>query len=80
MLTLQGVRGARLAVDRIFLDEAPALDRAALELPEVVIEHFGAAEDYQRAIRPAFDALWNSAGYFQSRHFDANGHWVGSRR
>jgi hypothetical protein len=47
-------------------------------LPEVVIEQYGTSEDYQRTVRPAFDALWNAAGFSASKHFDADGRWVGT--
>jgi hypothetical protein len=77
MLTLQGVRGARLGVERV-LDDPPALDRAVLELPEVLVERYGTGEEYQKAVRPAFDALWNSAGYACSRYFDSDDRWVGT--
>lgn len=80
MLTLQGVRGARLAIKQNFFhDSPPPLDRNVLELPEVVIERFGTPEEYQKAVRPAFDALWNSAGYVRSQYFDDDGRWVGDR-
>ena len=81
MLSLQGVRGAYLAThDNWHIDPPPPFDRAVVELPEVVIEQYGTAEEYQRAVRPAFDALWNAAGYFGSKHFDAEGRWLGLRR
>jgi len=37
MTTLQGVRGARLGVRPIPLEDLPVLDRDVLELPEIVI-------------------------------------------
>lgn len=77
MLTLQGVRGARLGVAPQPLDEPAPIDRAVLELPEVVIERYGIDLDYQRASRPAFDALWNTGGFFRSSHFDTDGRWIG---
>ena len=81
MLSLQGVRGAYLATSVNWRIHAPPpFDRAVLELPEVVIEQYGTAEEYQRIVRPAFDALWNAAGYFGSKHFDAEGRWLGRRR
>jgi Schlafen, AlbA_2 len=80
MITLQGVRGARLAVEPRPLEDLPALDRDVLELPEVVIEHYGTDVDYQRAARPAFDALWNTGGIARSRHFDAAGRWNPNKR
>jgi hypothetical protein len=76
MITLQGVRGARLGVGPRFLDERPKIDRDVLELPEVIIEQYGTPESYQRAARPAFDALWNTGGYSRSKHFDSTGKWT----
>ncbi|MGE0854201.1 MAG: hypothetical protein AB7O44_32100 [Hyphomicrobiaceae bacterium] len=31
-------------------------------LPEVLINDFGTPADYQRALRPIIDALWNMGG------------------
>ena len=75
MITLQGVRDARLGVSVDSLDGMPKIDRDTLELPECVIEQYGTDADYQRAVRPAFDALWNTGGFFQSKHFDETGRW-----
>jgi hypothetical protein len=75
MITLQGVRGARLGVAPRPIDDLPVIDRDVLELPEVIIEQYGPAESYQRAARPAFDALWNTGGYSRSKHFDSAGNW-----
>jgi hypothetical protein len=80
MLSLQGVRGARLGVKRDLLDRPPPFDRTVLELPEVVIGQYGTFEAYQRTVRPAFDALWNAAGFFASKYFDADGRWIGLPR
>jgi Putative DNA-binding domain len=77
MLSLQGVRGAFLVTHANWhINPPPPFDRAVLELPEVIIEQYGTLEDYQRTVRPAFDALWNAAGYFGSKHFDAQGRWI----
>lgn len=81
MISLQGVRGARLGVSReqfLSRDDRPIL-QDTLELPEIMIENFGQTVDYQRAARPAFDALWNSAGYIRSQHFDTEGRWIGAQ-
>ena len=74
MVTLQGVRGARLGVD-VAHDAPPPIDRAVLELPEILIEQYGTDLDYQRVVRPAFDALWNTGGYVRSTYFDPTGRW-----
>jgi hypothetical protein len=73
MITLQGVRGARLGVYPTPIDDPPAILRDVLALPEIIIERYGSELDYQRAARPAFDALWNAGGYAKSNHFDATG-------
>jgi hypothetical protein len=80
MVTLQGVRGARLGVASDSLDDPIKIDRDVLELPECIIEQYGTAFDYQRAARPAFDALWNTGGYFRSKHFDSTGKWTPPNR
>jgi Putative DNA-binding domain len=81
MLSLQGVRGAFLVTHANWhINPPPPFDRAVLELPEVVIEQYGTFEAYQRTVRPAFDALWNAGGFFASKHFDADGRWVGLPR
>jgi hypothetical protein len=81
MLSLQGVRGAFLVTHTDWhINPPPPFDRAVLELPEVIIEQYGTSEDYQRTVRPAFDALWNAAGFSASKHFDADGRWVGLPR
>jgi hypothetical protein len=75
MLTLQGIRGAVLGVSTWTLQEQSPIDRAALELPEIIVEQYGSFPDYQRAVRPAFDALWNAGGYSRSRDFNEAGLW-----
>jgi len=75
MITLQGVRGARLGVNPKPLDDLPVITRDVLELPEIVIEQYGTEADYQRTLRPAFDALWNTGGFARSKHFDKDGNW-----
>jgi hypothetical protein len=76
MITLQGVRGARIGTDQSHWDDVPQIDRNVLELPEIIIEQYGSEESYQRAARPAFDALWNAGGFPRSRYFDATGKWT----
>lgn len=79
MITLQGVRGARLGVGDNSIETPPVIDRDVLELPECVIEQYGTELDYQRASRAAFDALWNAGGFFRSKHFDSTGRWTPPR-
>jgi len=54
-------------------------DRNVIYLPECIIEEYGDDASYHRAIKPAFDALWNAVGYSESQFFDDNtGLWNGS--
>jgi hypothetical protein len=80
MITLQGVRGARLGVGLQSFDDPPKIDRDVLELPECVIEQYSTDVDYQKAARPAFDALWNTGGFAHSKHFDSTGKWAPPQR
>jgi hypothetical protein len=76
MITLQDLKGVSLSVSSSNFKLSPAFDRRNLELPEITIDDFGTPLDYQRAMRPAFDALWNAAGFARSSYFDKNGDWV----
>lgn len=78
MFSLEGLKGARYFVRNSF--ELPPFDRDVIQLPECVIERFGSDADYHRAVKPAFDALWNAAGFSGSKFFDKdtglwNGQW-----
>ena len=85
MITLEGIAGAILGVgqrgDTYFDTRSPEpISDPILELPEVFIEDYGSWDDYQQALRPAFDSLWNAGGWPASRHFDSGGVWVGDSR
>lgn len=78
MLTLEGVQGARYAVmDNRWGDEEVPLPADVLTLPECTLEDYGTEVDHHRAVRPAFDALWNAIGYARSQFFNQVGRWVG---
>jgi hypothetical protein len=78
LLTIEGFRGALLAVGdrhRSYEENTP-ISYDVLQLPEFVIEDYGTSADYEKAIRPAFDAMWNAGGYPNARSFDAEGLWT----
>lgn len=80
MITVEGIKGAYLNASKRFdPDNIYAIDRSVLCLPEILIEEYGLEADYQKAIRPAFDALWNSAGYAACGYFDENDTWIGDK-
>jgi hypothetical protein len=66
----QGVRGAHLGIHPQPLEDPPPIDRSVPEPSEIVIERYGSPSEYQRAARPAFDALWNTAGLETLHHVE----------
>lgn len=77
MFTLEGVKGAKYAVsyDRSFYEDRPFTENI-LRLPECFIIEYGSEIDYHKAVRPAFDTLWNAIGRSKSIFFDKNGKWT----
>lgn len=76
---LEGVAGAAYAVNTDnFADPEPPIDRDILYLPECFIENFGATVDYHKAVKPAFDALWNASEFPSAESFNNDGLWVGA--
>ncbi|MEW6663898.1 MAG: ATP-binding protein [Thermodesulfobacteriota bacterium] len=81
MFTFDGVKGARYAVERDrWEDYWSPLPESTLALPECVIDDYRTEMDHHRAVRPAFDALWNAIGYSRSQFFNETGLWVGERK
>jgi hypothetical protein len=81
MFTLEGVGGSYYAVkNNPFRDFQPPLPDKTIFLPECVVEDYGSRADYHKAVRPAFDALWNAIGYAESTFFNEDGQWVGDQR
>lgn len=76
VLTLVGVKGYRMGVDRdrYFVFETHTIDRDVLLLPEVVIESYDVkAKD---VLRPSFDSIWNACGYPRSLNYNDSGEWM----
>jgi hypothetical protein len=49
---------------------------ADVRFPTVTLDDFSGLENYRRALKPMFDAIWNAAGYAKSQSFDADGNWA----
>ena len=77
MISYEGVAGARLGIPHDFHPEErepfPPVD--PLLLPEVIVDEYGSREDYVRALKPIFDALWNAAGFSRCTYYDQDGNW-----
>lgn len=81
LLTLEGVEGAAYAVaSGLFAEPEPPFEEDIVYLPECLVNEYGNADSYQRALRPAIDALWNAAGYSSAQTYDGDGRWIGNER
>jgi hypothetical protein len=75
--TIYGVEGYTLAADTpsAFFYQTHPIDRNLLLLPEVLIEDFSVPIDI--ALRPMFDAIWQSVGLPKSESYSPDGRWDG---
>ena len=59
-----------------FDDDKPApIGSDAVLLPDGLIDRYGGNGVIDAALRPAFDALWNSAGAPRAAWFNVQGQW-----
>ena len=80
MISLESVGRSRLSLDNWHdsFDEAPPFNTNDMLLPEVTISDYDTVQNYHRLMRPAFDALWNAAGFSRCTYFNAQDQWTGS--
>jgi len=78
LLTLLGVHGYDMGVMRGFprtpQEEERTIDRDILNISEILVEDLDT--DVPKLMKPAFDAVWNAAGWSGSRYYDAGGNWT----
>lgn len=76
MLSLLGVSGYTMAVPqgRYWSVPMTPIDRDTLIIPEVLLESFDPGLD--ELMKPAFDAVWNAAGWPGSINYNEAGQWV----
>lgn len=72
-VTLVGVKGYSMPVDRTCRFENTPIDREVLILPEVMVETYECKID--EVLRPIFDSMWNAGGYVKSPNYDKEGKW-----
>ncbi len=70
-ISAMGVKGACMSANRFA--EPIAIDRDVLLLPDVLLDSYEC--EVASELRPAFDALWNAAGFPRSRSYDEAGGW-----
>lgn len=73
MLSLIGVNGLAIETrtSAISTRGPDPIDREVLMLPDVLLDAFEC--DAAQVLRPAFDVLWNAAGYAGSLNYDEHG-------
>jgi hypothetical protein len=79
MLSLIGISGYTMHRNSRFLhwDGGHPIDRDALIIPEIMIEDFDCNPG--KVMKPAFDAIWNAAGWPRSINYDKEGNWIGDK-
>jgi hypothetical protein len=74
MLSILGVKGYTIGgTGQFWAFDGRPIDRDDLIIPEIMMEAFE-ADPYQ-VMRPAFDAVWNAAGWARDMHYDSQGNW-----
>ena len=78
MISLTGVQGRGVLPNthnRAWLDFRHSIDRDILPLPPTVFESLPESTDeVASALKPAFDVMWNAAGWEGSRNYGASGY------
>lgn len=77
-ITIEGANGAIYGVQKNNYDDdnPPEIEFDPLYLPVCLINAYGTEADYQKAVKPAFDALWNAAGRVSAQWFTGpDGTW-----
>jgi hypothetical protein len=83
LLSVANVEAYRFSTENPFLSDHgnPPTDRAVLLLPDVLIAEFPSdATAVSVLLRPAFDALWQAAGFPRALDYAESGEWEPDRR
>jgi hypothetical protein len=74
MISLTGADGCAMGVSQRWdTDESMVIDRDEVLVPEVIFDN--ASDVPEKILRPAFDVVWNSAGWRGSINYDETGEW-----
>jgi serine/threonine protein kinase len=72
-LSLTGIDGFELHIDRPSPVPKPLFDRESLSFRPVVLD---GTQDIRRLMKPTFDALWQAAGEDRSLGYSPDGEWL----
>ncbi|MBN2116634.1 MAG: hypothetical protein JW730_08690 [Anaerolineales bacterium] len=77
-----GVKGRRIETDDAVASafHNMGIDRDILLIPDVLFETYPSnLHDVAVLLKPAFDAVWNAAGWPGSSNYDKDGTWMPNR-
>lgn len=78
LTTLHGVKDVQYFVKANPWDRhSPNITRETLRLPAGLIENADTALEIYGSLKPALDALWNSADYISAQTYNSEGMWTG---
>ena len=85
-MTLSASEALALRDDRLSKMDSAELPVTLFDAPRVILhlvpssafEAGSHADDLAKAVKPLFDAIWNAAGYAQSKNFSRDGEWLGT--
>jgi hypothetical protein len=83
LVSIANVEGYRFSTENPFLSDFGnrPIDRAMLLLPDVLIASFPSdATEVSVLLQPAFDALWQAAGFPRALDYADSGEWKPDRR
>jgi hypothetical protein len=76
-ISLTETEGYRMATQDPWQDAGSSIRELNVFLPEIIIGDFD--QPITKALKPAFDLLWNACGKLKSIDFDVEGNWVNTR-
>jgi hypothetical protein len=75
LLSISGVKGYGIGTERHDWRPPHRIERDTLILPDILVENYATPAD--AILRPAFDAVWQAAGWNGSQSYNKEGRWVG---
>ncbi|MBI1747197.1 MAG: ATP-binding protein [Acidobacteria bacterium] len=77
MLSLMGVSGYFIKQCQGYDYELEPIDRDVLLIPEIIVESLELNDILvDQVMKPAFDVIWNAAGWPRAMSYDENGKWL----
>ena len=75
-ISMMGVKGLNIGLNRINFDSLPPYDRDVMHLPASVIDKFREDENYQSVMAEQMHFLWNAFDLERCSYFNENDEWA----